>query len=420
MEKSAVARKLGGAKIIRAHSLPERLIMSAEIARELGRRKPEKSCASKYFRLVKEKKFSHVLAGIAMRHGLRKELREAIEIHAVGDLELKFRLDGAEQLFRAGKKEAARKEVLEAVKSLLAEADPRISRAIYMIYRLRYSEVKPLARHVFRKKMEEGNFDSAYQVANQWRLWEERKKAALACVRREARAGNFEKARLVAGERGVGKKALTSAAKQIFSELMNEQEYASALSVAREFRVRGGVDDAVLAMFESCMGSGSYFDAAQLAKNYGMETEMKEAAALLIDSRRESNLNAAISHAKEFGFPELARDLGKKLIEIQLLFGDYPAALFLAEEMGESTREIAAMWFRKEKENGKKVKAIYLAIKYGLDEEKQELGREMFFKRLGGKDYSGAMKIAETCGLEEEKKLLSELKKFRAKSSQPR
>jgi hypothetical protein len=420
IEKTAVARRLGGTEIIRAHALPERLLISAEIARELGRKKPERSCASKYFRLIKESTLPAALAGIAMRYSLRKELREAIAMHSREDPMLRSKLDSAERLFRLGKKEEARKEVFGAMQSQLADVDPRISRAIYIIYRLKYSEVKPLAKQVFRKKMDAGDFDAAYQVASQWRLWGERKKAAVCCVKKEILAGNFEKARRIAGERGISKKGIRSAAKQVVLGLMEKEEYSAALSTSREFRLRSSTDNAVLAMFVSCMDSNSYLEAAQLAKAYGMKREMGEAAAKLIDSSRDSNLAIALLHAKEFGFEELAKELGRKLIEIQVLFGDYQKAISLADGLGLDTRKLATSWFYNEVKEGKSIKAIGIAIKYGLDKEKKKIGRKMFLKRLRGKDYSGAIKIAETCGLEEEKQIVGELKKFRANASQPR
>ena len=124
--------------------------------------------------------------------------------------------------------------------------------------------------------MEEGDFDSAYNVANQWRLWEERKKAALCFVKKELYNGNLERARKIAGERGIGKKGIRSIAKQVATDLIAKEEYSAAIALAGEFRIRAAAEEAVLAMFESCMESGSYLEAAHLAKAYGREKEMKE------------------------------------------------------------------------------------------------------------------------------------------------
>ena len=85
----------------------------------------------------------------------------------------------------------------------------------------------------------------------------------------------FEKARKIAGERGVCRKGIRSVAKQVATDLIAKEEYSAAIALAEEFRIRAAAEEAVLAMFEYCMESGSYLEAAHLAKAYGMEKMLK-------------------------------------------------------------------------------------------------------------------------------------------------
>jgi len=421
IEKSATARRVGGAEAIRKFSKPDRLMVSAEIANELGRRKAKRSCASKYFYLMKEKGTTPPeLAGIAMHYGLRPEMREAISLQAEGDSALAFWLSNAQKHFRSGKKEEGRAAAIETIRGQLTEVDPRISRALCTIYRIKYREIKPVAISVFRKKMDEGDFESAYLVAREWRLFSERRTATIASIHSEMSKGRFESAKQKAGTRGIGKKGLRSIAKQVFSQHIQDKKYPEAALVAENFRVIGGAQEAAEHMYTECMEENRYLEAAQIAKHYGLIPQMKSAALELINSTKERSLVFALKYAREFELDGLARELGKRLVEVEALLANYAKAIQLAEELGFDTKKIARAWFEAELENNSSTKALFIAKRYGLEEEKRMIGKRMFQKQLALGNTHATRRLLSELGLVEEQQQFEELLRLRKRSKQPR
>ena len=421
-EKSVTARKMGGAEFIRALPRVDRLMLSAEIASDLGRKKPKHSCARRYFNLMKEKgSIPPELAGIAMRYSIRPELREAIVLQAKTDPVLASQLALAEKHFHSGNKEAGRKAVLRTIRNQLTDVDPRISRALYLLYRIKYAEIKPVAKEVFNQKMASGEFESAYLVAREWRLYPERKTSTLASIRQSITTGKFKAAEQKAINRGIGKKGLRSIAKQVFSGHTEAGEHLKALQVAETFRVMGGAQKAALEIYSECIEEKRYLEAAQIAKHYGLISQMNEAAMKLIDSLKERSLVSTVRHAREFGLDELADELGKKLMEVELLLGNYANAIAWATKLGLNTNDIARTWFEKElEENGAMARALFVANRYGLEEEKKEVGMRFFRKYLAVGNIRAAQKIVKECGLEQGQSVLDELARFKKRSQQPR
>lgn len=360
------------------------------------------------------------LAGIAMHYGLRPEMREAIALQAKTDPGLAFQLSNTQKHFRSGKKEEGRAAAIETIQGQLTDVDPRISRALCTLYRIKYREIKPVAIAVFRKKMDEEDFESAYFVALEWRLFSERRTATVASIRSELLKGRFDSAKAKAGARGIGKKGLRSIAKQVFNQHIQDKKYSEAALVAENFRVNGGAQEAAQYMYVECMEENRYLEAAQIAKHYGLIPQMKCAAMELINSTKGRSLVFALRYAREFELGELANEIGKKLVEFELLLGNYAKAIKLANELGFEKEEIARAWFEAELEKNSSAKALLIAKKYGLEEEKQRVGKRIFQKHLAMGNTVAIERLVSELGLVDEQNSFDELLRLRKRSKQPR
>ena len=128
----------------------------------------------------------------------------------------------------------------------------------------------------------------------------------------------------------------------------------------------------------------------------------------------------ALRYAREFELDELASELGKRLIEFELLLGNYAKAIKWADELGFGKEEIARAWFETELENNSSVKALRIAKIYGLEEEKRMIGKRMFKKHLAQGNTAATCRLISELGLVDEQKSLDELFRLRKRSKQPR
>ena len=416
IEKSSIARKLGGAGFIRRLPMEDRLRVTTRIGFELGREGPAKKCASRVFSIMRNRGAEpEHLAETAVRHGLDFEFPRALYFAREADPSLDYSLRRADNARSSQDHNGVKQWATVSIRDQLSLGNHNIARCISSHYGLREGELKKIAGRLFKKEMGNTNYDSAEWLASSFKLPGERKKARIASVISDIREEKFSSAEKKAERWGFGKKFLRKAAVSIWNELMAEGQFLRAIKVAEWGKIFAERNKAALAEFRSLNRENENLKAALHAKEYGLAPQMKTAGGKVVRAELKAGQDqAAMSHAKDFCLQKLAQRIGKKLISAKVKKEDYLGAAKIAAECGDESarRELLLRAVQIEMENESRFRALKIAVSSGLEQEAKEIAREFFLSSISAGDYQRARKFAEKTGLEDALKMLRELERL--------
>ncbi len=361
-------------------------------------------------------------AKIAQRYGLKEEMKtaalKAIEEH------INNQWDGKEPFRLARNFEISDAEVRQVAQKVIAEkdsigGDEKIAR-IAKCYGLE-DKMKEAARRIVSGQIRLFQFETARKAAETTRKTAETYgiTAELADIARKALP---RLAPITAAEvaREFGLEGRDEAAREAFACEMEKGDCRSALAIAKKFDLSDGVKTAgtviitnmlsskqefpnpcdaegisweatgygisagelnklVKAEFEKRIGDDRYA-AFRIAKAYGLKEEERRAAEMIIEKEtQEGQYGHAAALAEQYGFTRQLRELGRKLIEIDM-YGN-PDSKYMNENAADVEKT---------------------KTECGLsDADIKEAADNALMKALGEGRYEKAEAIAERYGLEE-------------------
>ncbi len=412
MEKSAVARKLGGAEFIRKLPLCDRLIVNVEIGFSLGRDAAAKKCASRALALLEKKLEPEQLAQFALRYDLSERFPAVIRIAREADRHLDYLLKSAES---ASDQNIRKREVVSSIRGEISYGNLSLAKIIALEYGIPKSTVSKIASRLCKSKMMGTDYDGAEFLASSFKLPEQRQKARITSITSSIESGKFDAAEKKSKKWGVGHKFMKKLALGVFTSHMEEKEFLRAASVAKQFKLFKEMKKAILCEYNLLKSGKNYLGAARLAKEYHMIAQMHSAAGKIVRAEEKSgSLSAAASRAREFGLERRAQKIAKKMIAVCVKNEDYLGASEIAAKYGlnELRRELLMKAVALEVENGKDYVALGIARSSGLEKEANELAWKFFLKFIHAGEYSRAWKFAEKAGLADAMKILKELEKL--------
>lgn len=408
VEKSATARKLGGAEFIRNLPLIDRLIVSAEVGFDLGREKAAKGRATKALGILEKKLEPEQLAQFALKYELKESFPRIILIARETDLHMDFLLRGVEAEKSQGRRKGA---IASMLRGQISEGNFCIARILAAEFGVPKGELVKIGRRVHRAKIRTKDYDAAESLASTLKLRQERHRSRLTSVISCIRAGKFEEAERKSDKWGLGHKILRQAALEVFDGLMKNGEFLPAAATARHFKLFKEMRSAVLSEYNRLKSQKEYRAAARLAKEYRMVAQMQSAGGMAVNMEEKRSLKVAASLAKEFGLIKKEQRIARKRIAISIARGNFFEGSEIAAEHG--LEELRVTLFmsgvEKEFEEGRPVVAFEKARFAGLGERVTAFAWKFFYNALSNGDYPRAWEFAQNVGLVEAQKMLKEL-----------
>jgi hypothetical protein len=315
---------------------------AAEIAREYGLKELMERAAGE---LVERKMWGRNYedaARIANEYGLEEVLRQVVT-KAVEEEMGKGHFEDAARIAREyDLEEVLRQAEIEIVESLIRYQDHGIAKESAKGFGLDESDLKRAAMSVAAEQiLFRHPFYSAARTEREYGLDEnDMKQVAAKAFEIEIEREHYENAAKIAKEYGL-KELMRQAAAKAFENKIGEGQNEDAAMIAIEYSLdekdmRQAARKATVEAVDMHIRSGKHEEARNTAEQYGLdEKEMEPLIMKVVDEYIEKGFfGSAARIAKEYGFEEVMMQAARKAVESYMGRGNYGYALTIAKEYG--------------------------------------------------------------------------------------